>query len=152
MLFLPFETIPLLTSLPLASFIHLECSYRLEWQRVCKFTNKQKWRELTWSRLRYTVGLHNYTACNMKQFKCSKLPAEKQIFANVRIRCHADWHLQPAVVNIMKRTTAAWDMRTFRMLYLQYILSPLHTAYSLAARTVTTLQGDLYYFALYFFT
>jgi hypothetical protein len=55
---------------------------------------------------RQDTGLHNYTACNTKQLKSSKLPAEKQIFDNVRIRCMQTRASAACCPHVMERTAA----------------------------------------------
>jgi len=50
--------------------------------------------------------------------------------------------------HVMERT-AVWETGNFKMLCLQYFVSPVHIAYNLDAHTATstetTLQADLYY-------
>jgi len=92
----------------------------------------------------------------MEQFKCSKLPAKKQIFDNVRLRFMQTMPFAACCPHV-KEQTAAWETGNFKMLCLQYFILPLHKAYNLDAHTATstdtTLQADLYYLLfLHFFT
>jgi hypothetical protein len=132
---LPFETIELLTSLPPASFTHPEFSYRYEKEWVCKLMNRQNVAKLL--EARKDIGLCNYTACNMIQLKCSKLPAEKQISDNVRIRCNPDSDIC-RLLSTRNGTNCSLGYMQFQMLYVEYFVSPLHITYNLDAHAVKT--------------
>jgi len=107
---LPFETIQLWTPLLLpASPIRNAATDSRCNMFVNSWTGKDVAKLLE---ARKDIGLHNYTACNTKQFKCSKLPVEKQIFDNVRIRCIQTLTSAVCCPHVMQ-WTAAWETHHF---------------------------------------